>query len=238
MPDMSTELVEAARKGKRDAIVEILAAHYAVVWRMAAGLTGRADVGRGVAKYVMQRSLRAVPSWKDEGSPTRWFHHHTVLTARRAFKHRPDVSNDTLIGSRADSVAYVAFVRAVRELPMQQREAFILSYCERLHQRGIAVAMDCSTTAANNHLREATDRLLLLAPQEFDRHTMHMRTAYEHLSPEEQLALPDIRKRVRGLMIPWVIRRMFRRVALVMLLILTVWGGWWIWRIVENSLEK
>ena len=95
--EIPAELVVDARKGKTDAIVELLAMHYPVVWRIATGLTGRLDVGRGVARYIMQRSLRALDKWTEAGASTRWFHHHTLLTTRRAQKHEPDLSNDTFL---------------------------------------------------------------------------------------------------------------------------------------------
>src|SRR4051794_41165259 len=154
MEQVTSELVEGARKGRRDDVVELLALHYPVVWRMASGLTGRGDVGRGVVRFVMQRSLRATSHWAEDGAPTRWFHHHTLLTTRRTLKHSPTVANDTLLDGETADTGYVAFIRSLRTLPMQQREAFILTYGEKLDLRALAVAMDCSVTAATNHLAE------------------------------------------------------------------------------------
>ncbi|HEY7091177.1 MAG TPA: sigma factor-like helix-turn-helix DNA-binding protein [Tepidisphaeraceae bacterium] len=237
-PVLDSDLVAAARKGKRDAVVEVLAMHYPVVWRMATGLTGRADVGRGVTKFVMQRSLRVLSSWKDDAAPTRWFHHHTLLTTRRTTKHQPDTTNDTFLKGTAPDVAYTAFIRAVRTLPMQQREAFILTHGEKLDIRSLAVAMDCSVTAAANHLREAVDRLRVLAPAQYDAHVLRMNKAYEQLGPDEELALKNVRGRVRGIVIPWVIGRAIRFIFSLILLAATIWAAWWVWRIVEHSLQR
>jgi DNA-directed RNA polymerase specialized sigma24 family protein len=237
MNEVTPELLAAARKGKRDAVVELLAMHYGVVWRMATGLTGRADVGRGVVKFVMQRSLRAMSHWKEEGAPARWFHHHTVLTTRRTAKHRPDTVNDTFINHAAGDVQYAAFVRALRALPMQQREAFVLSTGEKFNTRQLAVAMDCSIVAADNHLREATERLRELAADKFDAHAARMALAYQKLAPDEELAIQNLRKRVGRIVLPWIIRRIFSAILALILLAAAAWGGWWAWQIVRHSLE-
>src|SRR5262245_18497037 len=197
MQAISDDLVAAARKGKRDAVVELLAVHYPMVWRMATGLTGRADVGRGTSKYVMQRSLKVLHNWKEETAPTRWLWNHTVLTTRRTQKHQPDLNNDIFLRESKTDAAYLAFVRGLRGLPMQQREAFILTNCEKLEIRALAVAMDCSTAAAANHLHVATDQLIQLCTREFDRHLHTMTRAYRTLTPEEELSLKDIRRNVR-----------------------------------------
>jgi hypothetical protein len=46
-------------------------------------------------------------------------------------------------------------VNAVRKLPDQQQEAFLLTHAQRWNTRLCAVAMDCSTQAVETHLAEA-----------------------------------------------------------------------------------
>jgi DNA-directed RNA polymerase specialized sigma24 family protein len=240
MEEISAELVAAARKGKREAVVELLAIHYPIVWRIAAGISGRDDVARGVVRFVMQRSLRALHTWNDEAAPTRWFHHHTILTCRRSAKHQPDASNDVFLqgDAAATNMPYVAFVRALRALPMQQREALILSRCEKLDMRAVSVAMDCSTTAAANHLREASQRLVSIAQQDFDVHVLRMTKVYATLGPDEELHIKDLRSRIRGLIRPWRIMRMAKFGLNVVILIVTIYAAWWVWRIVAHSLVQ
>jgi DNA-directed RNA polymerase specialized sigma24 family protein len=231
------DLVAAARKGKRDAVVELLALHYPMVWRMTTGLTGRADVGRGAAKFVMQRSLKVLHNWKDETAPTRWFLHHTVLTTRRTQKHQPDLNNDIFLRGMHSDAPYLAFVRGLRGLPMQQREAFIVTNCEKLDIRSLAVAMDCSTAAAANHLQVATDQLIQLCTSEFDRHLHTMARTYRTLTPEEELSLKDIRRNVRRMILPWIIGNAIKFVLSIALLVGMVWGSWWLWRVVKHSMD-
>src|SRR4051812_35090482 len=155
------ELLDRARRFDRAAIEAIFAENYPAVSRIAMGLSGRTDVGMGVTRFVIKRALHALPSWKDEDAPQRWFLHHTIITTRRAAKHQPDKTNDTLIADpRAAAPEYVAFIRALRSLPFQQREAFLLHHGERLNERWSAVTMDCSVIAASNHLNAATATLM------------------------------------------------------------------------------
>ncbi len=237
MDQVTSELLVAARKGKRSAAVELLAMHYPTVWRMASGLTGRRDVGRGVVRFVMQRSLRVMSAWADDGAPTRWFHHHTLLTTRRTHKHPPAPGDDTLLSGGPEDPSYVGFIRALRALPMQQREAFILHHGEGLGIRAIGVAMDCSVLAAENHLREASERLGELASDQFNSHIARLKEIYRELGPDEELAVKDIRRRVRRLILPWFIKRILRMLFAIALLAAAVWAGWWVWRIVEHSLR-
>jgi DNA-directed RNA polymerase specialized sigma24 family protein len=232
--DLTDDLVRSARKGKRSAVVAVLAIHYPIVWRMAAGLSGRNDVARGVVKFVMKRSLRNLRSWKDETAPTRWFAHHTLLTTRRAAKHQPALTDDTLLSK--NDLPHIAFIRALRALPMQQREAFILSAGEKIDLRAIAVAMDCSTTAADNHLREAMYRLRELAGDRYEDFVAELRGVYLKLAPDDDLSVPAVRMRVERFVLPWHIWRIVKFLLALVLLGFTIFFAWWAWRILQNSM--
>jgi DNA-directed RNA polymerase specialized sigma24 family protein len=216
--EVDSELVESAKKGDRDAAVAVLAHYYPVVWRMCTGLTGRDDVGRGAAQFLMQRSLRVMHQWQGEGGATRWFHHHTVLTIRSTEKHQPDAEHDTLLGHGADR-GYVAFIRALRALPIQQREAFILHHGEKLGVRESAVAMDCSVLALENHLREAWTRLRELAGEKYESYVAQMAKTYQSLEPGEELVLKDVRRRVSGYFIPRFLARIARFLVVLALIL-------------------
>jgi len=243
MHELSSDLVAAARRGKRDAVIRVLAAHYPMVYRMAAGLTGRRDVAQGVVRFVMQQSLRALHLWTDPAAPTRWFHHHTILTIRRAHKHKPDASSDTLLGGPGETQnqpdpGYLAFIRALRDLPQQQREAFILRHGEKLEIRQIAIAMDCSTLAAGNHLQQAEQHLIALAAELYHPHVLRMNRAYQSLAPAEELTIRDVRSRIRRLLLPLRLKRLAGSILTVLLLAAALWGAWWVWRIIQHSLQR
>src|SRR5436190_20123545 len=161
------EILKRARKYDRSAVEALLATYYPIVYRIAYSLTGREDVGRGVVRFVFNQSLKVLPKWDRDGAPQRWFTHHTVLTTRRADRYEPEPAKDVLVKPFGKPPAdYVAFIRALRALPQQQREAFLLTQGEGFDLRALAVAMDCSTEAAGNHLKAATDMLRTISGAE------------------------------------------------------------------------
>ena len=225
---VDADVLERARKQNRDAVIEVLAAQYPSTHRIAHAVCGRADVGDGVVAYVMKQSFRVAHKWEEEAAPQRWFRHHTLLTLRRAAKWKPDAARDTLVNDddRTDA-KYVAFVRAVRGLPQQQVEAFLLAHGEGLDLRDLAVAMDCSTTAASVHLKEADERLRALAGPQFDALVARLRAAYERLTPLRDLVLSRVGGSLRRQFWP----RLLKRVAkLIVLLIVLGALGWMVWR--------
>ncbi len=221
------DVLHRARKGNSAATIEVLSAQYPSCYRMAYAISGREDVGHQIVMLVMKQSLRASQSWNDEEAPQRWFRHHTLLTARQAARWKPDATNDTLSprGPMSDA-AYPAFVRALRALNHQQTEAFLLTHCERLDLRGIAVGMDCSTTAAQVHLREAEQRLRQLAGDQFDSLLAKMREHYQNLTPSRDLALGRVQLGVRRFL--WL-RRLARALRLFLLLIVFVLAALLAW---------
>jgi DNA-directed RNA polymerase specialized sigma24 family protein len=227
-PDL--ELLARAQDYKQDAVELLFNMNYPVVWRMAHGLAGREDVARGVVKFVMKRALKQLPYWKDEGAPARWFQHHTVLATRRAGKHPPTLANDVLLTTaETRNAAYPAFVRAIRTLPLQQREAFILNHGERMNSRYLAVAMDCSTDAANNHLRAADAALRAVSAEFFDEFVNQMARCYARTTPSEQLIVPRIRSQYRMYVWP---RRIARAIGWLVIFSILAIAGYAAWKIV------
>ena len=222
------DVLNRARKEDHDAVVEVLAAQYPSTHRIAYAVSGRPDVGDGVVAYVTKQSFRVVEKWEDEEAPQRWFRHHTLLTLRRAAKWKPDAASDTLVPDDARSDAnYVAFVRAIRALPQQQAEAFLLTHGEQLDLRNLAVAMDCSTTAASIHLKEADERLRALAGEPFDALLTRLRAAYERLTPSRDLVLSRVGGSLRRRFWPRVLKRI---VKLIVFLTVLAALGWLAWR--------
>lgn len=224
------DLLRQAQSGDRDAAEMLLASMYPAIYRMAAGLSGREDVGRGIVRFVMTRAARQMARWRDADEAQRWFYHHTVLTWRRASQHRPDARSDVLNAGAADP-SYTAFLMALRGLPQQQLEAFVLNRGEHLNVRYLAVAMDCSTHAAELHLSVATERLEAMAGPDFEAMTQRMGRAYESLSPEEEFFRPGLRAIVRAPRWPVVLRQVVVGVVIAGILAAAGWLGL---RIVAN----
>jgi DNA-directed RNA polymerase specialized sigma24 family protein len=226
---------DAARRLSPAAVEEVLREHYPMVNRLALGLSGDAQVGAGVVRYVMHRCVSVLPRWREEVDPENWFHHFTVITARRSIKHRPDAHADTLLSDTgvAPDPAYVAFIAALRALPRQQQEAFILHSCERLGARTSSIAMDLSTEAAGNHLRAGIDALRKIAGERYETFTTRATNAYRRLAPSPDAILPRVKSIVRRRVWP---RRIGRWIALVLLLgfiAAMAWAVWYFWDRVE-----
>src|SRR5438067_940463 len=143
MTDADLEsILRRARKYHRPSVELLLSVHYPLVFRIAHALAGRRDVAGGVMKFVLNRSLNVLARWVHPADVSRWFAHHIVLTVRRAEKYPPDAHNDVLVinqsAAQKPDPAYVAFVRALRALPYQQREAFLLYHGEAFDIRAMA----------------------------------------------------------------------------------------------------
>lgn len=212
----------------RNAVERLLTEEYPVVHRMAYALTGRADLGDAVTHLMMKRGL-ALASRSVHPAMPRWFEHHTVLTTRRAARYQPDLHTETLVlPAQSGDAQYMAFIRAVRGLPFQQREAFILHHAGRFDDRRLATAMDCSTEAAANHLRVADQSIRQLAGDRLEEFTSKLVAAYEALLPDEHLYLQAVQSRVRRYL--WM-RRMARAAGWVIGLAVLACVGYAGWRV-------
>jgi DNA-directed RNA polymerase specialized sigma24 family protein len=231
----SADTLERARNFEQSAVEELFQMHYPQVVRMAHGLSGRADVAAGVVRFVMKRGLHILPRWRDEGEPQRWFSHHTVLTSRRAYKHAPDLKKDLLVSmAQTRDADYAAFVRSLRSLPMQQREAFVLHHGERMNERYLAVAMDCSVEAAKNHLHAAQDALRALAGPAYDAYVEELRRTYAGMTPAQEIVLPNVRRQVRRYIWPRRVARLIKIGIILLTLAAAAWAAWQIWPLIET----
>lgn len=190
---------------------------------------GRETTGHKAAKTVMGQSLRMLPTWESAVEAGNWFLHHTVLAARDA--GAGDESGRDCLVERVDrpSPEYLAFVRAFRNLEPQQREAFLLFRGERLEPRQIAVAMDCSTAAAANHLIAANKTLAAIAAQRFDVQSAALARVYASLTPPENVIIGDVSA---------VARRLARRrwgsfIKKILALAVVLAIAWGIWRLAK-----
>lgn len=199
----------------------LLHSAYPAVHRMACGLSGSEDSGRGIVRFMMSQSLKRMPQWRDAEAAERWFYHHTVLTGRRALLQP---GPDALLVRNARP-EYVAFLRALRGLPQQQCEAFILHHGEKLSPRSMGIAMDCSTHAAEVHLRAAHDALEPMMGDAFPALTARMAQAYSELTPSEDLVRPAVRSYVTASLWPRRIKRVVTAIMVLIILALIAWIG-------------
>jgi len=231
-------VLERAQRGDQAACAALLAESYPSVVRMARALTADAKEAEWVVDFVLRRGAALLPTWRRGTMTQNWFYHHTLLAAREraAAKPAPQPREDLLVANAPDaSPEYVAFVRAVRGLPGQQCEAFILHHGEKLNSRFLGVTMDCSSSAAENHLNAANATLATIAGSSLGSFQVMLSRAYARLGPPAESVGPAVEPYARSYTRPLRLRRMVRRVILVVVLVALVWGAWhwrqelWIW---------
>jgi DNA-directed RNA polymerase specialized sigma24 family protein len=229
------DLLDAVRKLKPAAVQQLLHEQAPQVYRLAYALAGRWDVGRGIARFVLNRSVRMMPKWKPEEDPANWFHRFTIMVSRRSAKHRPAAGKDVLIEQAlSPDQKYVAFIAALRQLETQQREAFLLRVGEKLNERYSALAMDCSTKAVETHLIGALRQLKLVAGEDFEPVSAKLADAYMHLTPESDQLVPQVSSVVFRRV---SLRRCFKLMGFfiaVALLALIAWAGWKLWHMIQT----
>jgi DNA-directed RNA polymerase specialized sigma24 family protein len=210
-------------------VIADLTGTYPEVMRLAMLLTGREDVARGVAKFVMSRAVAAWPTWETPEQMRGWFFHHALLTSRRAVKHRPTRENEFLLQDTAASPQYAAFVAALRDLPFQQAEAWLLFDVLDLDIRGCSVAMDCSTAATQNHLTAARTTLHQLAGDHYPALLERVRETTYAFTPDEAPAVRAVEKTVRRYLLP----KRVEAVLIVLILAAITLAAWKLWPMVE-----
>lgn len=216
-----------ARRADRAAVETILIDSYPAVHRMAHGLTGDARAGGIVARHVLRRAVTVMPRWRKGITPENWFYHHTLIVAREVAKTAAPAEHDLLItAGPVGHPAYVAFVRALRGLPGQQMEAFLLNHGEKHNARLLGVAMDCSSDAAANHLAAATDALQTIAGDAFPALVAALEKTYATLAPPERAVRAAVTQQAGTALWRIRVRRAFRRVLQLAILALIGWAVW------------
>ncbi len=216
-----------ARRYHREELERMLEGMYPTVHRMAHGLTGRADSAQSIIDFIIKHAMERLEQWRDVETAERWFYHHTVLASRDVGVTTPDMNEDLLVTGCPDpTIDYIAFIKAVRSLPNQQREAFILTHGEGLSTRYLGIAMDCSTKAAEMHLQAAHESLEPISGEHFVASRDRLTRAYAAAAPSDAMVRPTITDYVGKMLLPRRLRKIARMTVLLGLLALTLWVAW------------
>lgn len=215
-----------ARRSDRSAIETILTGSFPAVHRMTHALSGNTRTATLVERHVLQRAIRVMPRWRKGITPENWFYHHALLVSREAAKRAPPPPDRDLLVTSGEERAYVAFVRALRGLPRQQMEAFLLNHGEKLNSRLLGVAMDCSAGAAATHLVAATDALRTISGESFNAVVPALERAYAALTPPETVVRTTVAQQVSAGLWSVRLRRWFRRAAILALFCALVYVVW------------
>ena len=224
---LDEDLFERAAKAQPAAVEAVLSAMYPAVHRIAHSLAGRPDLAVNIVRRVMIQAIDQLPRLRNADAAEHWFYHFTVLASRQAAIQAVPPEKDVLLKEPTPNPAYTALVRALRKLPMQQREAFILHYAERLNTRFLAVSMDCSTKAAEQHLQSAKQAITPLAAENFDTFINDLAHVHTSLTPPENELRPSVHAIVTRSLWPKRIKRILK---VLLLLILAAVGAYLVWR--------
>lgn len=224
---VADEVMAAARKGDRASVEAVITECFPAVHRVAHALTGDPAVAGKVVRHVLRRSVDVMPRWRTGLIPENWFFHNTLITLRRLEAPPPQPNQDLLItvGPTGHS-AYGGFIRALRALPGQQVEAFVLHYGEHLNERLLGVAMDLSTGAAGSHLAAATLALRTLAGNEYAALVGAFGKAYAALTPPETVVKTTAETEIRSVFWSKLLRRVVRRLLTLAILAAIGFAAW------------
>jgi DNA-binding CsgD family transcriptional regulator len=198
-----------------------LASYYPLVHRVAHGLCAGETAANAATKLALGQSLAVVRRWQSPLDAQNWFLRHTILASRHSSKNRT-IWN----GKGAGQPQAQAFFKTFGELPFQQREAFLLTYGERLDNRRTAIAMDCSTMAVSTHLKAATDTLGVMAGSDYEQLKAQWLAAYASPPPRGDLTVSAAVRRDRR-------RRWLRLAVRAILLAFILILAFCIWRITK-----
>ncbi len=225
------ELFDQAMRRRPAALSQLLGGFYPLVHRLAHALTPSSRTADRVVRLMMIRSLDHVGDWTRADSARRWFWHHTVLTTRRVKLSNVDWRADPLITAAGvpDDVRYSAFICAIRALPVQQREAFVLHVGEQFDARSLGIAMDCSAQAAAAHLQGADTALRQVMGEDLPALMRRLAEAMSRLTPSAPMVISVVTQQIaRHRRRRW--SRKFANAAFILLLIAAAWA---VWRMVE-----
>ena len=220
----------------RPNLVALLHRCHPQVYRIALALCADRDDAERVVEQVITRSGPISGRWETEAEALRWFLHYTVLRSRDCPPCLPAAAEKDSLLNAATSAESAAIIAAIRQLPMQQREAFLLHHGEQLEFRQLATAMDCSSAAAANHLVCAVGTLKQLNSGELDDFTNQLPAMMKQLVPADEILEFQI-QRMLARQRKWIwTRRVLRAMGWMILAVVVVWVAWTVGRMIHSQM--
>jgi RNA polymerase sigma-70 factor (ECF subfamily) len=149
MEDEEAALVERARAGDAEAFDQLAELHRAALLRLATSLVGDRDEAQSLAQEAVTRAFEQMPSFHQGAAFGPWIrgialnlsrkylrdrarHARPIAPERLAEAAAPEGQRRGVLSGILRQEAGDAALRAVDELPLPLREAFILHYIEGL----------------------------------------------------------------------------------------------------------
>lgn len=168
------ELVEAARRGDRNAFNELVRSTYRDLYALAYRLTGNREDAGDVVQDAYVRAYRAVRRFRGDSSFSTWMYRITsncasTCLSRRTRQRTEELTTDAPIVDlrpeqdptlRAEAAALRSHIdRAIRALPERLRQVVVLRDLHDLSHSEIAAELGITTSAAKVRLHRARQRL-------------------------------------------------------------------------------
>jgi RNA polymerase sigma-70 factor (ECF subfamily) len=156
------DLLEAARRGRQDAFVQLFDEHHASLFRFAYRMTGSAADAEDIVQECFLELLRPECRYNPRRSSLRTYlfgvvRNQSLKRLRRneqkIANHQDDISSPETEALRTELQDAVA--RAIVRLPETQREVLLLAQYERMPLAEIARAMSLDLGAVKSRLQRA-----------------------------------------------------------------------------------
>ena len=170
------ELIRQAIDGQRRALDTLVAAHYAMMFRVAYRWCGNKADAEDVTHNAFVKFAESLPRFRGDSSLRTWLYRITLNTARdwqRQKKRRPTAALHDDIrahGPGADDTAYAhEIMRHVGALPEGERAALLLVAGENLSHAEAAKILGCMESTVSWRIHSARRKLQHLIDKA-DRH--------------------------------------------------------------------
>lgn len=221
---ISDEDLESAQRGDAGAAQRLFQQATATCGRVATTLLGTHAQGHRAVRELAKRAATQLPGWRSADEAARWFMHHTILLTRQLRKPF-DPQYDVLLHDVGgpDVTEYRAMVTALRKLPEQQQEAFLLTHAQKWNTRLCAVAMDCSNVAVETHLVGATRELQPLLGKHFEVLMGFLRQVHEAVPVETTAIATGVARRTRARRSAKLLTTIFGWAFIALIVLFAVW---------------
>jgi RNA polymerase sigma factor (sigma-70 family) len=154
------ELVEASRRGERDAFGRLVARYQDVVWAVSYSSTGDRTLGEDVAQETFIAAWRQLGQLRDAVQIRPWLcgiaRNLGRKAKRRTWREEPGDADIAATGNPFDAAAQAEVERVVRDalarVPDGYREVLVLYYRENRSIRDVAQTLGLSESAVMQRL--------------------------------------------------------------------------------------
>lgn len=233
--EIDDDLLFRAQRRDGDAAAEVYALVLPQMTRLAITLCASERSGKAAVQQVMQRSSRVFERWRDGEEAARWFTHQLILFTRRV--PRPKKIEEDIMYANSDALGrteYRAFLTSIRRASTQQQEAYVLNTTLRWNPRLMAIAMDCSTEAAANHLEALASQLKELSGSAYAELVSIFVRTFRRLPPDSGMTPAALARKLSVRRTTSRVRGVVQFVVMIAIIAASAWFGWQLWPMIRT----